>query len=1019
MTANDEKLREYLKRVTTDLRKTRRRLHEVEARESEPVAIVGMSCRYPGGVSSPGELWDLLTSGVDAISGFPSDRGWDLGALFDPDLGRPGTSYARDGGFVDGVADFDAEFFGISPREALAMDPQQRLLLEACWEALEDAGVDPLSLRESETGVFAGMASPEYGVGFRSGEGLEGYRLTGRIASVASGRVAYTLGLQGPAVSVDTACSSSLVALHLACQSLRTGECSLALAGGVMVLSTPELYVEFSRQRGLAADGRCKAFADAADGTGWSEGVGVLVLEGLQRARERGHRVLGLVRGSAVNQDGASNGLTAPNGPSQQRVIQQALTNARLSASQIDAVEAHGTGTRLGDPIEAQALFEVYGHERARDKPLWLGSVKSNIGHTAAAAGVAGVIKMVLAMRHGVLPRTLHVDEPSQEIDWSSGAIALLGEEQQWQRGGEPRRAGVSSFGISGTNAHVILEEAPVVENVMAAGDSGVGIDRDQLARSLGGEYPGEAGLCVLGTDVIAEMTPWVVSGRGESALRDQARRLRAAVVDDPDCNVVDVGLSLTSRAKLANRAVLLSGDREVLLADLKALGRGEARDGVTCGVARDGDEIVFLFPGQGSQWEGMALGLLDHSPLFAQRMAECGDALAPFVDWSPVDVLRGAPGAPSLDRVDVVQPMLFATMVSLATLWRACGVHPDIVAGHSQGEIAAACVAGGLSLADAARVVALRARALERLAGLGGMVSVALTARELGPRLEPWGCRISLAAINSPRSMVVSGDIEALDELLLECELEGVRARRIPVDYAAHSTQVDAVRDELLEDLAGIAPCSGEIPFFSTVLGEPTDTAQLDASYWYRNLRETVHFERTVRVLLERGKPAFLEISPHPVLTVGVQETVDALPGEQRDVVVAGSLRRGDGGYERFLRSLADLFVRGVNVDWASAFEGSGAGRVVLPTYAFQRERYWLEASRASAGDAVSLGQVSAEHPLLGAAVAMAGDDGWLFTGRISLQSHPWLADHVVMGRRVVAGYGVVGVGVACRQRG
>ena len=802
-------------------------------------------------------------------------------------------------------------------------------------------------------------------------------------------------------MSVDTACSSSLVALHLACQSLRSGECSLALAGGVTVMSTPELYIEFSRQRGLAPDGRCKPFADAADGTAWGEGVGVLLLERLSDARRHGRRVLGLVGGSAVNQDGASNGLTAPNGPSQQRVIEQALANAGVSAAQVGAVEGHGTGTRLGDPIEAQALIATYGRERGGAGPLWLGSIKANIGHTSAASGVAGVIKMVMAMQRGVLPATLHVDEPSREVDWSGGTVALLAEQQRWERNGEPRRAGVSSFGISGTNAHVILEEAPDLGDAqtdVSLPFEGVSGDR---VLSVGGAGDGldDPGLCVFGEGVIAGVTPWLLSGCGDSALRGQAMRLRSAVVDAPECAVGDIGLSLAGRARFENRAVLLGGDREELLADLEALGNGEPVECATLGVAREGSDVVFLFPGQGSQWEGMARELLDGSPVFAGRMSECADALAPYVDWCPVDVLRGVQGAPGLDRVDVVQPMLFATMVSLAALWRECGVHPDVVLGHSQGEIAAACVAGGLSLPDAARVVALRARALERVAGLGGMVSVSIAAEDLAPLLERWGDRISLAAMNSPRSMVLSGDPYALEELLSECEKDGVRARRIPVDYAAHSHQVDALRDELLEGLAGISPRSCEIPFFSSVLGEQLDTAQLDADYWYRNLRETVRFEGAVRVLLKQRNPAFLEVSPHPVLAVGVQETVDALPGKQRDVTITGSLKRGDGGPERFLRSLATMFVNGANIHWSKVFDGSRAKQVALPTYAFQRERYWLDPSSTEAGDAGSIGLVSTEHPLLGASLTLAGGEEQLLTGRLSLRTHPWLADHMVRG--------------------
>jgi acyl transferase domain-containing protein/NADPH:quinone reductase-like Zn-dependent oxidoreductase/acyl carrier protein len=971
----------------------------------EPVAIVGMACRYPGGVRSPEELWKLVASGVDAVSGLPDDRGWDLDGLYDPDPDHAGTSYVRAGGFLHNATDFDAKFFGISPREALAMDPQQRLLLEVCWEALEDGGLDPSSLRGSQAGVFVGMAPSGYGAAYGASESLEGYRLTGSIASVASGRVAYSLGLEGPALSVDTACSSSLVALHLACQSLRSGECSLALAGGVTVMSTPELYIEFSRQRALAPDGRCKSFADAADGTGWGEGVGVLLLERLSEACRNGHRVLAVLRGSAMNQDGASNGLTAPNGPSQQRVILQALSNAGLSPSQIDAVEAHGTGTTLGDPIEAQALIATYGCERQEGKPLWLGSVKSNIGHTQAAAGVAGMIKMVMAMRHGVLPATLHVDEPTREVDWSSGTVSLLKESRSWERVREPRRAGVSSFGISGTNAHVILEEASPTDDVLRAADFGGDVDRDKVAGGVEGESFGEIGPCVLGVGASAGVTPWVVSGRGQAGLRGQAGRLGEFVAGDAGVGVVDVGCSLAGRSVFEHRAVVLGRDRAELLGGLGAITTGERAASVVEGVVVGGEGVVFVFPGQGSQWEGMALGLLEVSPLFAQRMAECGDALAPFVDWSLVDVLRGAEGAPRLDRVDVVQPVLFATMVSLAALWRACGVHPDVVVGHSQGEIAAACVAGGLSLDDAARIVALRGRALLKLAGLGGMVSVALAVPELGSRLERWGDRISLAAVNGPCSTVVSGDPEALEGLLSECEAEGVRARRIPVDYAAHSGQVEGVRGELLEGCVGIAPCAGEVPFYSTVTGGLLDTAELDAEYWYRNLRETVQFERVARVLLETRCPMFVEVSPHPVLMVGLQETVDALPDTSRGIVLTGSLRRGEGGPERFLRSLAEVFVHGVNVDWGALFEGSGAKCVELPTYAFQRERYWLDSVGQAAGDLGAAGFRAAGHPLLGGVVRLADGRGWLFSGRLSLQDAPWLAEHAVMGMALLPG--------------
>ncbi|MGW7426629.1 SDR family NAD(P)-dependent oxidoreductase [Streptomyces sp. NPDC054813] len=939
----------------------------------EPIAIIGMACRFPGGVASPEDLWDLVADGVDAVGGFPTDRGWDVTGLYDPDPDHPGTSYTRHGGFLYDAGRFDAGLFGISPREALAMDPQQRLLLETAWEALERAGIDPSSVRGSQTGVFTGVMYHDYATALRElPEGVEGHLLTGTAGSVASGRVAYTLGLQGPAVTVDTACSSSLVAMHLAAQALRSGECSLALAGGVTVMAEPTTFTAFSRQRGLAADGRCKPYAGAADGTGWAEGVGLLLLEPLSAARRNGHRVLAVLRGSAVNQDGASNGLTAPNGPSQERVIRTALAAAGVLAQDVDAVEGHGTGTPLGDPIEAQALLATYGRDRTGD-PLWLGSVKSNIGHAQAAAGVAGVIKMVQAIRHGVLPRTLHVDEPSPHVDWSAGEVRLLTEARPWPEHGRPRRAGVSSFGISGTNAHVVIEQADPdasaeagpadgsgepgrVEGFAGAGQGEVFAGAGQVDVFAGaGQVEGFAGAGQ--AEVFAEagqvdvfagarsdtgpgLVPVAVSGQSAEALREQAARLAAHLAEHPGERVRDIAWSsVTGRAALEHRAVVLAAGPEQLGERLGALAEGRDVPGVVHGTAADAARrVAFVFPGQGAQWAGMALELLDSAPVFAARLAECAAAIESYVDWSVLDVLRGLPGAPTLERVDVVQPVTFAVTVSLAALWRSYGVEPEAVIGHSQGEIAAACVAGALSLADAAAVVCLRSRALTELSGKGGMMSVALPADEV--RALFTDDRLGVAAVNSPTSTVVSGDPDALEELRAACEERGVRARRIAVDYASHSTHVTAVKDSLAELLAGISPQAARTELYSTVTGQRLDTRELTGDYWYTNLRQTVRFADAVRTALDAGIGTFIEISPHPVVAPGVQETVDA---DGARAAVLATLRRDDGGWPRFAQSLAEAQVRGAGVRLAEVFEGTGARRVDLPTYAFQHRWYWL----------------------------------------------------------------------------
>ncbi|MGV4989113.1 type I polyketide synthase, partial [Streptomyces sp. NRAIS3] len=918
----EDKLRDYLKRAMNDLRQTRRRLGDVEARNHEPIAIVAMSCRLPGGVRTPEELWQLVADGGDAITGFPTDRGWDIDGLFDPDPERHGRSYVREGGFLHDTADFDAGFFGISPREALAMDPQQRVLLEASWEAVERAGIDPETLRGTKAGVFVGCNYQDYATRLNAvPEELEGHLGIGSTASVVSGRVAYTLGLEGPAVTLDTACSSSLVALHLAAQSLRQGDCTLALAGGLSIMSSPASYLEFSRQRGLAPDARVKAFADAADGTALSEGVGLLLLERLSDARRNGHPVLAVVRGSAINQDGASNGLSAPNGPAQERVIRDALVNARLTSDQIDVVEAHGTGTKLGDPIEAQALLATYGQDREGQEPLWLGSLKSNIGHTQAAAGVASVIKVVKALEHGVLPKTLHVESASSRIDWEAGEVELLTEERPWPETGRPRRAGVSSFGISGTNAHLIVEQAPVDEAEDAA------------------ETPAAPA-------ATAGVVPWPVSAKTPAALRAQAETLLAYVAERPGLDPVDVGFSLaTSRTAFEQRAVVVGTDRDELLAGLAALANDESPVSVVRGVAGNAGKAVLVFPGQGTQWVGMGARLLEESPVFAARLRECADALAPFVDFDAVEVLRAGR---ELDRVDVIQPVTWAVMVSLAEVWRSVGVVPGAVIGHSQGEIAAAAVSGALSLEDAARVVALRAQVIGReLAGLGGMASIPLPRTDVETRLEDWTGRLGVAAVNGPSSTVVAGDADAIVEFVAACRADEIRARQVPVDYASHSAHVERIEAELLDVLAPIQPRTSQIPFYSTVEGGVIDTATVDAAYWYRNLRQTVRFEETVGALVADGYGVFVESSAHPVLTIGIQETAD--------VIAVGTLRRDEGTLARFLTSAAELHSQGAIVDWDAYFAPYSPERVDLPTYAFQRTRYWLEEPEAAEGEVVA----------------------------------------------------------------
>ncbi|MFF7976068.1 acyltransferase domain-containing protein [Streptomyces sp. NPDC007905] len=891
------------------------------------VAVVGLACRFPGG-ATPAEFWRLLESGSAAIGAPPAGR---PGAVDGPPLTGEAPPV---GGYLDEVDRFDAEFFGISPREAAAMDPQQRLVLELAWEAVEGAGNAPDALRGSRTGVFVGALADDYATLLRRGgpDTVNGHTLTGLARGIIAGRLSYALGLTGPSMVVDAAQASALVAVQLAVESLRRGESELALAGGVNLNLAPDSTTAVARFGGLSPDGRCFTFDARANGYVRGEGGAVLLLKLLRDAVRDGDRVHCVIRGAAVTNDGASATLPTPTVAGQERAVRAALADAELAPEQVQYVELHGPGTRLGDPIEAAALGAVFAAGRAEDAPLVVGSVKTNIGHLEGASGIAGLVKTVLSIAGRRLVPTLNHRTPNPDIDLAALRLRVGVAAQPWPWPEVPLVAGVSSFGMGGTNCHLVLEEftAPTAAAAVP---------------------PGE---------VLSPGAPlaWPLSGRDEQALREQAGRLHAYLTEHPDAELLALAqLYATRRTLFEHRSVTVARGRDELLAELALLAEGRPSGGTVEGThAGAPRRAVFVFPGQGSQWAGMAAGLLDHSPVFARRFAECAAALAPHLDWSPEDVLRDRPGAAELARVDVVQPMLWAVMVSLAEVWRAAGVEPAAVVGHSQGEVAAATVTGALSLADAARIVTVRSKGLLKIAGLGGMVSVPLPDERVRRDIAPWEPELSIAAVNGPQQTVVAGPPDVLERFTATYGPE-VRIRKVRVDTVSHCAVVDVFKDDLYAGLGEITPRSSTVPFWSTVTGDVLDTAALDTDYWYRNLRHEVRFAPAVASLLEAGFEAFVEISPHPVLTTGVLQTAEA---RAREAAVVSTLRRDDDEVRRLLTAFGEAHAHGIAVDWSAVRPAAGlvapALPAALPTYPFQRRRHWTRVTAAPDGAGVTV---------------------------------------------------------------
>jgi acyl transferase domain-containing protein len=885
----------------------------LRAMSTEPVAVVSMACRFPGDVRTPQDMWRVLCDGADVVSPLPENRGWDLDELYDPVPGRPRRCYARRGGFLDSAGEFDPAFFGISPREAVAIDPVQRLLLETTWEAVERAGMDPLRLRGSRTGVFAGVGESFYYPGMdRTPPELAGYAPLGSAVCAAPGRISYLLALRGPAITLDTACSTSLAAIHQAMRALRAGDCDLALAAGGSVMTSPEALVEFSVQQGLAADGRCKPFAAAADGTVLGEGVGVVLLARRSHAERLGLPVLAVIRGSAINQDGASNGLTAPNGTAQREVIRAALADAGLSPAEVDVVEAHGTGTKLGDPIEADALLDTYGQDRSGGEPVLIGSLKSNFGHPQVAAGVAGVIKMVLALRAGWLPATLYFDGPTPHVDWAAGDVRVLSEARAWPDVSRPRRAGVSSFGISGTNVHLILEQADPAED---------GLREDPL-----GPQAHDGPLL------------FPVSAKSPAALRAQAAALRTHL-DNHEVRPLDLAFSLaTTRSHFDHRAVVVASTIDDLRHELDAVAGGLPDANVVTDTAQEAGP-AFVFAGQGTQRTGMGAQLYDRFPVFAAALDEICEHLDPHLERPLRQVMFGTdPESKALlDHTGFAQPALFAFEAALQALLRSWGVRPTVLVGHSIGELTAAYVAGVWTLPEAAALVAARGRLMGALPGGGAMAALQADEQQVLAALRPFGGCVEIAAVNGPSSVVVTGDKDAVLNLVEQWKTAGHKATALQVSHAFHSAHLDPMLAEFTTLAASAAYRAPQIPVVSCLSPDADLTAP---THWARQARQPVRFLDGIRAARDLGATGFVDLGPDGSMAALAGDCLDGQSG----VVTIPAVRAAGSEVRAVQVALARIHAHGADVDWDAVYAQASPRRVELPTYAFQHQWYWWQ---------------------------------------------------------------------------